>query len=192
MTTGINDFPLTYIKSTNLIFLWNAYLNYRKTFSEFNFYCSTSNKADLPPLFSLLDLYCTLEVDSFGYFVSKAKTRVFRDTTEPQWNEVSNPGFIWLSVSPLLQHLVRILCINVIFFFFKGVWDWVGRLPVPPHPVLWEVLWQKHAQQGWQWDCGQDHGKRASPGKKIASDRQLRGRCSCSLGDVSQNVTHFN
>lgn len=38
----------------------------------------------------LLDLYCTLEVDSFGYFVSKAKTRVFRDTTEPQWNEVSH------------------------------------------------------------------------------------------------------
>ncbi|KAJ3589533.1 hypothetical protein NHX12_010378 [Muraenolepis orangiensis] len=34
-----------------------------------------------------LDLYCTLEVDSYGYFVSKAKTRVFRDTTEPQWNE---------------------------------------------------------------------------------------------------------
>ncbi|XP_056601326.1 active breakpoint cluster region-related protein isoform X1 [Triplophysa dalaica] len=32
-------------------------------------------------------LYCTLEVDSFGYFVSKAKTRVFRDTAEPQWNE---------------------------------------------------------------------------------------------------------
>lgn len=36
-----------------------------------------------------LDLYCTLEVDSFGYFVGKAKTRVFRDTTEPTWNEVS-------------------------------------------------------------------------------------------------------
>uniref|UniRef100_A0A673JU81 Active breakpoint cluster region-related protein-like n=1 Tax=Sinocyclocheilus rhinocerous TaxID=307959 RepID=A0A673JU81_9TELE len=33
------------------------------------------------------NLYCTLEVDSFGYFVSKAKTRVFRDTTEPRWNE---------------------------------------------------------------------------------------------------------
>ncbi|KAK2494504.1 hypothetical protein MC885_016197 [Smutsia gigantea] len=33
-------------------------------------------------------LYCTLEVDSFGYFVSKAKTRVFRDTTEPKWDEV--------------------------------------------------------------------------------------------------------
>ncbi|XP_017268089.1 active breakpoint cluster region-related protein isoform X2 [Kryptolebias marmoratus] len=33
------------------------------------------------------NLYCTLEVDSFGYFVSKAKTRVFRDTMEPQWNE---------------------------------------------------------------------------------------------------------
>ncbi|KAM6969788.1 active breakpoint cluster region-related protein isoform 1-T1 [Aplochiton taeniatus] len=32
-------------------------------------------------------LYCTLEVDSYGYFVSKAKTRVFRDTLEPQWNE---------------------------------------------------------------------------------------------------------
>ncbi|KAI9514034.1 hypothetical protein NQZ68_036533 [Dissostichus eleginoides] len=35
----------------------------------------------------LLDLYCTLEVDSYGYFVSKAKTRVFRDTMEPHWNE---------------------------------------------------------------------------------------------------------
>uniref|UniRef100_A0A8C5QIN1 Active breakpoint cluster region-related protein n=1 Tax=Leptobrachium leishanense TaxID=445787 RepID=A0A8C5QIN1_9ANUR len=33
------------------------------------------------------NLYCTLEVDSFGYFVNKAKTRVFRDTTEPDWNE---------------------------------------------------------------------------------------------------------
>ncbi|XP_058287126.1 active breakpoint cluster region-related protein-like [Hylobates moloch] len=33
------------------------------------------------------DLYCTLEVDSFGYFVSKAKTRVFRDTAEPKWDE---------------------------------------------------------------------------------------------------------
>lgn len=117
MTTGINDFPLTYIKITNLIFLWNAYLNYRMTFSECNFYRSTSIKADLSPLFSLIDLYCTLEVDSFGYFVSKAKTRVFRDTTEPQWNEVSNPGFIWLFVSLLLQHLVQILYINVIFFF---------------------------------------------------------------------------
>lgn len=42
----------------------------------------------LPPT----DLYCTLEVDSFGYFVSKAKTRVFRDTTEPKWDEVSGGG----------------------------------------------------------------------------------------------------
>lgn len=44
----------------------------------------------------LPDLYCTLEVDSFGYFVNKAKTRVYRDTTEPNWNEVRNwppPGY---------------------------------------------------------------------------------------------------
>uniref|UniRef100_A0A4W5MCJ3 BCR activator of RhoGEF and GTPase n=1 Tax=Hucho hucho TaxID=62062 RepID=A0A4W5MCJ3_9TELE len=32
-------------------------------------------------------LYCTLEVDSFGYFANKAKTRVYRYTTEPKWNE---------------------------------------------------------------------------------------------------------
>uniref|UniRef100_A0A8C3A2A9 BCR activator of RhoGEF and GTPase n=1 Tax=Cyclopterus lumpus TaxID=8103 RepID=A0A8C3A2A9_CYCLU len=32
-------------------------------------------------------LYCSLEVDSFGYFVNKAKTRVYRDSTEPNWNE---------------------------------------------------------------------------------------------------------
>lgn len=37
---------------------------------------------------SSLDLYCSLEVDSFGYFVNKAKTRVYRDSTEPNWNEV--------------------------------------------------------------------------------------------------------
>lgn len=35
-----------------------------------------------------LDLYCTMEVDSFGLFVNKAKTRVYRYTTEPKWNEV--------------------------------------------------------------------------------------------------------
>ncbi|CAB1319621.1 unnamed protein product [Coregonus sp. 'balchen'] len=34
-----------------------------------------------------LNLYCTLEVESFGYFVNKAKTRVYRDSTEPKWNE---------------------------------------------------------------------------------------------------------
>ncbi|CAJ0959990.1 unnamed protein product [Ranitomeya imitator] len=34
-----------------------------------------------------IDLFCSLEVDSFGYFVNKAKTRVYRNTTEPSWNE---------------------------------------------------------------------------------------------------------
>ncbi|KAJ8346527.1 hypothetical protein SKAU_G00279280 [Synaphobranchus kaupii] len=34
-----------------------------------------------------LNLYCALEVDSFGYFANKAKTRVYRYTTEPNWNE---------------------------------------------------------------------------------------------------------
>uniref|UniRef100_A0A8C5ALJ3 Breakpoint cluster region protein n=1 Tax=Gadus morhua TaxID=8049 RepID=A0A8C5ALJ3_GADMO len=33
------------------------------------------------------NLYCTLEVDSFGFFLNKAKTRVYRYTTEPKWNE---------------------------------------------------------------------------------------------------------
>ncbi|PIO33331.1 hypothetical protein AB205_0126400, partial [Aquarana catesbeiana] len=33
------------------------------------------------------NLFCTLEVDSFGYFVNKAKTRVYRNTTDPSWNE---------------------------------------------------------------------------------------------------------
>lgn len=39
-------------------------------------------------LSSLADLYCTMEVDSFGFFSNKAKTRVYRYTTEPKWNEV--------------------------------------------------------------------------------------------------------
>ncbi|XP_075424563.1 breakpoint cluster region protein [Ascaphus truei] len=33
------------------------------------------------------NLFCTLEVDSFGYFVNKAKTRVYRNAAEPSWNE---------------------------------------------------------------------------------------------------------
>uniref|UniRef100_A0A3Q2EAH0 BCR activator of RhoGEF and GTPase n=1 Tax=Cyprinodon variegatus TaxID=28743 RepID=A0A3Q2EAH0_CYPVA len=33
------------------------------------------------------NLYCSLEVDSYGYFVNKAKTRVYRDSTVPSWNE---------------------------------------------------------------------------------------------------------
>ncbi len=48
-------------------------------------------------LLSLLsppDLYCTLEVDSFGYFMNKAKTRVYRDTTEPSWNEVRTAAIL--------------------------------------------------------------------------------------------------
>uniref|UniRef100_A0A8C7U8A3 Uncharacterized protein n=1 Tax=Oncorhynchus mykiss TaxID=8022 RepID=A0A8C7U8A3_ONCMY len=50
----------------------------------------TMNKEGSPTVIQLFfhtDLYCTLEVDSFGYFVNKAKTRVYRDSTEPNWNE---------------------------------------------------------------------------------------------------------
>lgn len=73
------------------------------------------------------DLYCTLEVDSFGYFVSKAKTRVFRDTTEPKWDEVS--GQAWCScrgppsLSPIVPNplLVLVSC-------------WLGM--VGPGPTL--------------------------------------------------------
>lgn len=48
--------------------------------------CNTVTKRAL--LSSPSDLYCTLEVDSFGFFSNKAKTRVYRYTTEPKWNEV--------------------------------------------------------------------------------------------------------
>lgn len=58
--------------------------------------------------------------------------------------------------------------------------------------MLREVLRQKHAQQGRQRDRGQDHGKRASPGKETASARRPRERRLCSPGDFSQHVTHFN
>lgn len=60
-------------------FIFSKCIHVGKKKSLLSFFC-------LPP-----DLYCTLEVDSYGYFVSKAKTRVFRDTTEPQWNEVGGP-----------------------------------------------------------------------------------------------------
>lgn len=119
-------------------------------------------------LWFLIDLYCTLEVDSFGYFVSKAKTRVFRDTTEPQWNEVKHQN-----VSICKKHLCSLtvltntVCPNSHFLCPpSGVWDWAGGLPIPPHPVLRELLRQEQAQHGRQRDRGQDHGQRTGPGKR--------------------------
>ncbi|XP_049644876.1 breakpoint cluster region protein [Suncus etruscus] len=55
------------------------------------------------------NLYCTLEVDSFGYFVNKAKTRVYRDTTEPNWNEEFE---IELEGSQMLRILCYEKCYN--------------------------------------------------------------------------------
>lgn len=124
-------------------------------------------------LCSLLDLYCTLEVDSYGYFVSKAKTRVFRDTAEPQWNEVSQPRlFLLLRNAAFWSHKYLIL-LFMSLCLWTGVWDWAGGLPVPADPVLREMLRQKHAQQGRQRDRGQDHGKRASAGKRAATQREV-------------------
>ena len=37
--------------------------------------------------FLLPDPYCTLEVDSYGQFQTKAKTRPCKDTKFPEWNE---------------------------------------------------------------------------------------------------------
>lgn len=50
-----------------------------------------------------LNLYCTLEVDSFGIFVNKAKTRVYRYTTEPKWNEE-------FEIELEGSHTLRLLC----------------------------------------------------------------------------------
>ncbi|XP_065100254.1 breakpoint cluster region protein [Paramisgurnus dabryanus] len=56
-----------------------------------------------------LNLYCTLEVDSFGIFVNKAKTRVYRYTTEPKWNEEFE---IELEGSQMLRLLCYEKCYN--------------------------------------------------------------------------------
>ena len=73
--------------------------------------------SDLYSLLSPLpDLYCALEIDSFGYFANKAKTRVYRYTTEPKWNEVRGliaRVFVYVhSASVYVQrasHLVRMM-----------------------------------------------------------------------------------
>lgn len=76
------------------------------------------------------DLYCTMEVDSFGLFVNKAKTRVYRYTTEPKWNEVRmRPALIvhrpWALVrywlykvfSPFSRHIKFAKCHEYSFSF---------------------------------------------------------------------------
>lgn len=37
-------------------------------------------------LFPCSDPYCTLEVDSYGHFQTKAKTRLCENTQNPEWN----------------------------------------------------------------------------------------------------------
>ncbi len=84
---------------------------------------------------------------------------------------------------PLKDLLLLYTAPNLLLHYHKifhspsqGVWDWAGGLPVPADPVLWEVLRQKHAQQGRQRDCGQDHGKGASPGKSWVLNGRPRKR----------------
>lgn len=182
---------LTYFKNAIWIFLWKAYFNYCIWFSECNFHFSKSNKANLSPLYFLLDLYCTLEVDSFGYFVSKAKTRVFRDTTEPQWNEVSNPGFSSEPfVSPLLQHLIQMFCIDVIVSKeFEIELEGSQYLRI----LCYEKCYDKSMLNK---DDNEIVDKIMGKGQVQVRKQLLAGITEgdilCSLGDISQHVTHFN
>ncbi|XP_042639144.1 breakpoint cluster region protein [Orycteropus afer afer] len=89
------------------------------------------------------NLYCTLEVDSFGYFVNKAKTRVYRDTAEPNWNEEFE---IELEGSQTL----RILCYEKCYNKAKTPKDnsenadrMVGKGQVQLDQVLQDKDWQR-------------------------------------------------
>lgn len=147
------------------------------------------------PLCSLLDLYCTLEVDSYGYFVSKAKTRVFRDTTEPQWNEVSRRS-ISLYCSQFLSlyksKYLMLLCLCVIYKEFEIELEGSQYLRI----LCYEKCYDKsRLNKDDNEIVDKIMGKGQVQVRKTASDtetHQSHGTCLCSLGDVSQHVTHFN
>lgn len=148
----------------------------------------------------LLDLYCTLEVDSYGYFVSKAKTRVFRDTSEPQWNEVSHKDTSFYSVQSL--HFCRCAIANVLFTFFC--------ICVVEQEFEIELEGSQYLRILCYETC-YDKSKLNKDDNEIVDkimgkgSVQVRGRHAlqaitdihkerrlCPLGDVSQHVTHFN
>ena len=43
-----------------------------------------------PVSMNVSDLSCTVEVDHFGQFVRKARTRTCKATTDPVWDQVSS------------------------------------------------------------------------------------------------------
>lgn len=54
-----------------------------------------------------------MEVDSFGLFVNKAKTRVYRYTTEPKWNEVKKKKRPALTVhKPCVLYNLSLVCVR--------------------------------------------------------------------------------
>ena len=44
--------------------------------------------------FAILDLSCVVEVDHFGQFVRKAKTRTCKASTDPVWDQVSGRNYL--------------------------------------------------------------------------------------------------
>lgn len=139
-------------------------------------------------LCSLLDLYCTLEVDSYGYFVSKAKTRVFRDTAEPQWNEVSQPRlFLLLHNAAFWSHkyLILLLCLCVFEQEFEIELEGSQYLRI----LCYEKCYDKSMLNK---DDNEIVDKIMGKGQVQVRGRQHKERRLCPLGDVSQHVTHFN
>ncbi|NXE52077.1 ABR protein, partial [Casuarius casuarius] len=128
------------------------------------------------------NLYCTLEVDSFGYFVSKAKTRVFRDTTEPQWNEEFE---IELEGSQSL----RILC-------YEKCYD-KTKLNKDNNEIVDKIMGKGQIQldpqavqtKNWHMDLGSLSLGSANPaGSRCVSERQPRagGRAAAALSLLPQ------
>ncbi|XP_008301185.1 active breakpoint cluster region-related protein-like isoform X1 [Stegastes partitus] len=108
------------------------------------------------------NLYCTLEVDSYGYFVSKAKTRVFRDTAEPQWNEEFE---IELEGSQYL----RILC-------YEKCYD-KSMLNKDDNEIVDKIMGKGQVQVR---------------GRASQKQTMHKERCLRPSGEIFQHVTHFN
>lgn len=84
------------------------------------------------------DLYCVLEVDHYGQFVRKAKTKICKTTGDPVWNQVKTIPFPKSIIShPILSCILSLLTHPIQSYSISSysIICRIRSLSIPSHPI---------------------------------------------------------
>lgn len=84
------------------------------------------------------DLYCVLEVDHYGQFVRKAKTKICKTTGDPVWNQVKTLPFPKSIIShPILSCILSLLTHHIQSYSISSHMPYsISFHPILSHPIL--------------------------------------------------------